>query len=465
MANSMIKHTKKLLALEIFSILTASCYIPKINAQPFFDDATLKGGIYYWQRDRSRKELTPGSDKYGQYTDNLKHSSLNIALDFSSGYIQDFIGFDFAGYTAVELSNGGPAAPNEIGFSDAKNVWDEKGTGDRNGFTFTTAATKLKLGPFWGKAGYIQPSGQTLLATNWSFLPGTYRGAEVGAEFDTEDSGKFNISYMWTDQYKAPWYREMYEFREADSTTTIDYLHSLGVKYDTKNKLVLEGAVGQAEGYMDQYLAKISYAFPLAGRDLRVSYQFYGAQDKDNSGGVNDVYDGLAWLQAFTLGYTYDALDFQVEGTMVHSPGQQGYFLQRMTSAYGTSNGRIDVWWDARSDFNSDNEKALFAGVTYDLSSWDLAGWKIGTSYVYAWDAKPSNNPIYDQSQRVRESAWNFDILYTIQTGKAKDTTFKLHYTRFDNHSDIPSWGGGFNNIFQDEKDIKFIVTAPFTIF
>lgn len=34
MANSMIKHTKKLLALEIFSILTASCYIPKINAQP-----------------------------------------------------------------------------------------------------------------------------------------------------------------------------------------------------------------------------------------------------------------------------------------------------------------------------------------------------------------------------------------------------------------------------------------------
>ncbi|EPB0482224.1 ChiP family protein, partial [Providencia stuartii] len=141
MANSMIKHTKKLLALEIFSILTASCYIPKINAQPFFDDATLKGGIYYWQRDRSRKELTPGSDKYGQYTDNLKHSSLNIALDFSSGYIQDFIGFDFAGYTAVELSNGGPAAPNEIGFSDAKNVWDEKGTGDRNGFTFTTAAT------------------------------------------------------------------------------------------------------------------------------------------------------------------------------------------------------------------------------------------------------------------------------------------------------------------------------------
>ncbi|HIH8439627.1 TPA: hypothetical protein ACYTNY_003441, partial [Escherichia coli] len=35
----------------------------------------------------------------------------------------------------------------------------------------------------------------------------------------------------------------------------------------------------------------------------------------------------------------------------------------------------------------------------------------------------------------------------------------------YDNHSDIPSWGGGYGNIFQDERDVKFMVIAPFTIF
>ncbi len=51
------------------------------------------------------------------------------------------------------------------------------------------------------------------------------------------------------------------------------------------------------------------------------------------------------------------------------------------------------------------------------------------------------------------------------RTGRAKGTMFKLHFTEYDNHSDIPSWGGGYGNIFQDERDVKFMVIAPFTIF
>ncbi|WP_016604378.1 hypothetical protein, partial [Yersinia pestis] len=33
------------------------------------------------------------------------------------------------------------------------------------------------------------------------------------------------------------------------------------------------------------------------------------------------------------------------------------------------------------------------------------------------------------------------------------------------NHTNIPSYGDGFGNVFQDEKDVKFIVIAPFTLF
>ncbi len=41
------------------------------------------------------------------------------------------------------------------------------------------------------------------------------------------------------------------------------------------------------------------------------------------------------------LGYTYNVFDFKVEGTWVKAEGNQGYFLQRMTPGWATSNGRF----------------------------------------------------------------------------------------------------------------------------
>ena len=458
------KYSRASLALTI-TFLSVTISIPISYGESFIDESSLKGGLYYWQRDRDRKELDPNSENYKKYIANLQHSTFNANLDFSSGYFSDVIGLDLAAFSAVELSNSGPAAPNELGFSDAKTRWDEQWTGDRSGISVYKAAAKLKYGPLWARGGYIQPTGQTLLAPHWSYMPGTYRGLEVGGIFDFEAKGALSMSYMWTDHYKAPWYRDTYNFREADGKTGISYLHAIGFKYDFKNNLLLEGSYGQAKDYMDQYFAKISYPVSIAQSDLRMSYQFYGAKDKVSDGGINDVYDGLAFLQAVTLGYNYEVFDFRVEGTYAKAKGNQGYFLQRMTPGYATSNGRMDIWWDGRSDYNANNEKALYAGVMYDLKNWDLAGWKVGTSYIYGWDAKPSTNSSYAQNVKLKESAWNFDILYSIQSGRAKDTLFKLHFTKYDNHTDIPSYGAGFGNIFQDEKDIKFNVIMPFTIF
>ncbi|WP_428996402.1 hypothetical protein, partial [Pseudomonas aeruginosa] len=66
---------------------------------------------------------------------------------------------------------------------------------------------------------------------------------------------------------------------------------------------VLEAAFGQAEGYIDQYFAKASYKFDIAGSPLTTSYQFYGTRDKVDDRSANDLYDGTAWLQALTFGY------------------------------------------------------------------------------------------------------------------------------------------------------------------
>ncbi|WP_279027064.1 chitoporin ChiP [Gibbsiella quercinecans] len=433
-----------------------------VQATGFIDDASLTGGVYYWQRQRDRKDVTDGD----QYKTNLSHATWNANLDFASGYAADMFGIDLAVFTAVEMAESSASGhPNEIAFSSRNRTYAEDYSGDKSGVSLYKAAAKFKSGPLWARAGYIQPSGQTLLAPHWSLLPGTYQGAEAGAEFDYGDAGELRFSYMWANKYKAPWHIEMDDFRQNDRKTAVAYLHSFGAKYDFKNNLVLEAAFGQAQGYVNQYFTKASYQFSVAGNPLTTSYQFYGAEDRiGNKSDANSIYDGLAWLQALTFGYTTGPFNWRLEGTMVKAEGNQGYFLQRMTPTYASSNGRLDIWWDNRSDFNANGEKAVYAGVMYDLKNWDLPGWAVGGSYVYAWDAKPSTNPVYDQSQRLKESAYSLDAMYTVQEGRAKGTQFKLHFTRYDNHSDIPSWSGGYGNIFQDEKDVKFMVIAPFTL-
>lgn len=48
-------------------------------------------------------------------------------------------------------------------------------------------------------------------------------------------------------------------------------------------------------------------------------------------------------------------------------PQSQGQFAYRLTDRNGSSSGALDVWWDARSDWNADNEKALYGSVMRTL--------------------------------------------------------------------------------------------------
>ena len=279
-------------ALALMEITAATLALTAINALPayasgFIEDASLKGNVFYWQRQRDRKETDPASDAHGEYRANLHHASLNSNLDYTSGYAGGWIGLDFALFGAAELSSSGPAAPNEIGFSKARTRWEEKWNGDSSGAAIYKAALKLNYHDYWLRAGYIQPTGQSLIASHWSFLPGTYRGVETGARYDFQAAGELSLSWIWSDKYKAPWYRDLYDFREADGKTGIRYLHSFGMKYDFKNSLVLEGAFGQAADYMDQYFAKASWSATPGGYALNTSYQFYGAHDHVTGGAAN----------------------------------------------------------------------------------------------------------------------------------------------------------------------------------
>lgn len=60
------------LALAIAAVTAMSGWVvaPQASAAGFIDDSTLTGGIYYWQRERDRKNVE--TDKYET---NLSHST------------------------------------------------------------------------------------------------------------------------------------------------------------------------------------------------------------------------------------------------------------------------------------------------------------------------------------------------------------------------------------------------------
>eukprot|EP01083_Nonionella_stella_P164017 541601_1 len=63
------------LALAIAGVTAMSGFMamPEARAEGFIDDSTLTGGIYYWQRERDRKDVTDGD----KYKTNLSHSTWN----------------------------------------------------------------------------------------------------------------------------------------------------------------------------------------------------------------------------------------------------------------------------------------------------------------------------------------------------------------------------------------------------
>ena len=432
--------------------------------ETFVKDSKLTGGLFYFQRDRQRIDGDPtAAKKEGKYQSNLSHSTVQAALNFNSGYAWDTVGLDLGGFGAYDLAvteNHPVNQENEFSFAGRSWGNNAKDGSPEGGFSLSNAAMKLKFldGGITAKGGYTQLYVPGQIGVNWSYQPGTYRGGQVEGNF-----GGLYLTYAIADEYKAPWFKDTNGFSKAGNyagaatqysdENQIDYIHALAARYTFENGTAITGAFGQSEGYMDSYHFKLAHKFDVLG-GLTTSYQFYGSETD------NTDYDGLAWQQALTAAWAMGPYGFRLEGLWTKAEGDMGNYLPRLTKGYGNSQGANEIWWDSRSDWNENNEKALFAGVTRSLD--DLVGapgWSVGVSGAYGWDAENGNSTRVDG----KEWAANFDVMYTVQDGKLKGTLFKLHYTDYNNMQDEKgNWY--YPNMFQSEHDLKFHIIIPFTI-
>jgi len=424
----------------------------------FFDHAALSGGLYYFQRDRRRYDPARG-----RHANNLNHATLQANADFASGFIGDIIGVDFAVFGSHDVKNTG-SVDHEMSFVPWNNPWhpnwSKRHTED--GLSIYKAHIKAKAGPFWGRAGYFQPSGPTTLGVNWSVMPGTYRGVNAGADF-----GGLSLALAWADAYKAPWFKDMNDFRKNDGETKVPWIWSSGLRYTFDSGLMLEGAYGESKQHLWNGQFKTAYAFSPGYSDkdtLSIGYQLYLMGDLDHEkNSPNENFAGIASHHYAFAHYETGPWLFKLEGTYTRAPFSNehhvGYFAYRLTDRNGSSKGAYDVWWDARSDWNAHNEKAVFAGIQRSLDDvLPLPGFYLGAGAALGWDGKA-----YGVSEHFKEWAFTVDLGYVKPDGPLKGAFVKLHFTEYRNGTDKPSWEP-YKNAFQSEHDIKLFAGIPFDL-
>ncbi len=424
----------------------------------FFSETTISGNLNFFMRARDRAGKDANGDDTSKVT-NLDHGSVFANLGFHSGYVADVIGFDAVIYSTFDMWAGedtGGSFEHEMNFFDCDSAYGASSCDSYNtdnGVSFATAALKFKFGEnVNAKLGYFQPSVPSTLGVNWSFAPGTYRGGELGASF-----GDLSLGFVYADEYKAPWFKETYEFNEGTflggEGDNVGDVYSLGARYALANGISFDVGYGAlTDGDRKNAHIKVK---GTTDSGLYWSPQLYVVDD-DNQ------YDDTAFQLALLTSKSVGQYSFRAEATYTSADsedtrGNVGNMAYRLTEQYGGSNGAYEIWWNNRSDFNHDGEYAFFLSAARDFSDIGGNGFSAGISGAYGAGAEADG---YDE---LVEYAYSFFANYAIQAGALKDANVSFYYTNFYNDSDAPDWGA-YSNAFNDETDFKLMLTIPFAV-
>lgn len=424
----------------------------------FFSESTISGNLNFFMRARDRAGKDANGDDTSKGT-NLDHGSVFANLGFHSGYVADVVGFDAVIYSTFDMWAGeetGGSFEHEMNFFDCDSAYGASSCDSYNtdnGVSFATAALKFKFGESVNaKLGYFQPSVPSTLGVNWSFAPGTYRGGELGASF-----GDLSLGFVYADEYKAPWFKETYEFNEGTfwggEGDNVGDVYSLGARYTLSNGISFDVGYGAlTDGDRKNAHVKVK---GTTDSGLYWSPQLYVVDD-DNQ--FDDTAFQLALLTSKSVGqYSFRAEATYTSADSEDTRGNVGNMAYRLTEQYGGSNGAYEIWWNNRSDFNHDGEYAFFLSAARDFSDIGGNGFSAGISGAYGAGADADG---YDE---LVEYAYSFFANYAIQAGALKDANVSFYYTNFYNDSDAADWDA-YSNAFNDETDFKLMLTIPFAV-
>jgi len=414
------------------------------EAKGFVEDSSLNLLVrnYYFNRDNK-----DGANDQKDWTQ-------GIWGNFSSGYTQGLIGVgvDAFGYLAIKLDGGdGTGGTGNMSRDADGDVNDSQGKAG--------AAAKFRISKTELKVGDMQPSTAPVFAVGGSrILPQTASGFQLQSsevkDLDLE-AGHF---YSSTSQDRNSRDGGLFATYAGTEANTIDYF---GGKYGITDALSVSLYGAKLEDIWNQYYANANYTIPMGGdQSLNLDGNIYRTSDTGDSeaGDISNTTYSLAaafsFLKAHTLTVAFQKVNgdtpFDYIGVGKNNRGGDSIFLANSIQY---------------SDFNGPEEKS--AQIRYDLkmAEYGVPGLSFMTRYVKGWDIdgtgladnsvyrKSNGDPLYGADGKHNET--NFEAKYVVQTGPAKDLSFRIRQAWHQANADQ---GEG------DIKEFRLIVDYPLSL-
>ena len=393
---------KLTLAVLINAVLISSAYASEQSeAKGFVEDASgsvlLRTGFI----DRDKKNGVPDTRSTAQ----------SAIFNLESGYTQGIVGFGVGavGDASFKIGDNNHAGNQMIPINDQGNAYDHWARGG--------ASVKARISNTNARYG-TQVLDLPVLASNTGRMVPEYFEGTLITSHEIKNlelvAGKFTKDQM-SDQIN----------RDSDvNGHGLDRAIVWGAKYKFDDQLSASYYGLDSKNALERHYINANYKYPLANKSsLTVDFSGYhtewdkGAETYSSSIGNEDI-DGRS-NNIWALSGTYNQGPHTVMLAYQQNTGNTGY-------DYGANaDGAQSIYLPNSylSDFIGNHEKSAQVQYNVDLGAYGVPGLNWTTAYVYGWDINtPTDN-------NAKESEFFNQVKYTVQSGFAKDVSFRARYS------------------------------------
>ncbi len=354
---------------------------------------------------------------------------------FTSGFTQGIVGFgvDAFGQVGLQLNSG--EGQGGTGLLPVNNSKSSEGQSE---FGMAGGAVKARVSETVLAFGQQRPQSPVFGTGDARLLPSYATGTSLASDEITDlhiQAGHFYSGSGETSTNQDGILQSSYGGTEFN---TADYL---GGDYTFSDNLSMGLHAAQYSDLWNQYYADLYHTFDF-GDDvaLNSSLNYYNTQDSGNSNG-GDI-NNNTYSAAFAL--SVGAQTFTLAHQRVNGDTPFDYVNIGANNAGNGGSDGSSIWL-ANSvqikDFNAPGEKSYQARYDIDLSELVTPGLSFMTRYVTGSGANGTNadvNGAYNGAYGHSGDEWERDIevQYVIQSGAAKDLSFRVRQASWRANSD-----------------------------
>lgn len=396
------------------------------ESKGFFEDQSLNvlSRMLYMNRDFKNEPSTRQSYR--------EEAGLGVRAIYESGFTQGTVGVGVDAFAlgSARFDGGSGRAGNGLFAADSDGNLEETQSKAGGAVKFRLSDTVLKYGNQFTSSPVFSTDDSRILpevATGTLIISNEIKGLELSAGHFTAMSAQTGMGRDSINGAGNP------GLKSADIA---------GATYQFTDNFVAGVAASDVEDYFKKKYINLNYTLPI-NEDQSLNFDFNGYDSKSQGQELSGDIDNRIWSLA--AAYAIGAHKF----TLAHqrSSGDSGY-------AYGVDGGGTIFLSNSvqYSDFNSEDERSWQARYDLNMKTYGVPGLSFMTRYV-------TGDNITTGGVEGKEHEWDFETKYVMQSGPAKDLSFRIrsafYRTNSAHSASVP---------VRDNNDFRFIVEYPLSI-